>query len=50
MDKYKFVKSLKYHPLTTKQRHTLKGQALSGDIDGALKGLKKCLAKNNSKS
>lgn len=49
MDKYKFVKSLKHYPLTTQQRHTLKGQALSGDVEGAMKGLRKCLAKNSSK-
>lgn len=49
MSKYEFVKSLKKYPLTSQQRHTLKGQALSGDLDGAMKGLQKCLAKNNFK-
>lgn len=49
MSKYEFVKSLKKYPITIQQRHTLKGQALSGDLDGAKKGLQKCLAKNNSK-
>ena len=37
----KFMKKLKNNrPCLTKQQyHTLKGQALSGDIDGAQKGL-----------
>ena len=47
MSKYEFVKSLKKYPLTSQQRHTIKGQALSGN--GAMKGLQKCLVKNNSK-
>lgn len=49
MSKYDFVKSLKKYPLTSQQRHILKWQALSGDFDGAMKGLQKCLVKNNSK-
>lgn len=40
-----FVKSLKTHQnkLSKQQMKTLRGQALSGDLEGAYKGLKKIM-------
>lgn len=38
-----FIKSLKDSNLTRQQIKTLRGQALSGDVDGAIKGLEKIL-------
>lgn len=31
--------------LTTQQMRTLKGQVISGDVDGAMKGLRKLLSR-----
>ena len=42
------VKACK-HRLTPQQYKTLQGQILAGDSDGALKGLKRILRKNNKK-
>ena len=39
----KFIKSLKYYNLTKQQKKTLKGQAISGDLEGAKKGLARLL-------
>jgi hypothetical protein len=41
-----FIKTLKTQigKLTKQQMHTLKGQALSGDLDGAKKGLSKLIS------
>ena len=36
-----FIRSLRFENLTTQQKRTLKGQALSGDLAGAKKGLEK---------
>lgn len=44
MDKYKFIRSLRNYPLTRQQAKTLRGQALAGDVDGAIKGLNSCLS------
>ena len=43
------MKMLKAHrnELTRQQLRTLKGQALAGDTDGAIKGLKKILQQAN---
>lgn len=41
-DAFILLKKYKYY-LTKQQKKTLKGQILSGDIDGFKKGLKKCL-------
>ena len=46
MDKYDFVSRLRNYPLTRQQIKTLRGQALAGDVDGAVKGLGKCLENN----
>ncbi len=39
---------LKFHKkdLTYQQYHTLRGQVLAGDTEGAMKGLKKLLRRN----
>lgn len=37
----KFIKCLKTLNLTKQQKRTLKGQALSGDLEGAKKGLER---------
>lgn len=42
----KFIKNLKQSDLTPHQFKTLKGQALSGDITGARKGLNKIKGRN----
>lgn len=39
-----FIRSLKQYRLTKQQIKTLRGQALSGDLAGAQKGLKKAVA------
>ncbi len=41
-----FIKTLKSQigKLTRQQMHTLKGQALSGDLDGAKKGLNRLIS------
>ncbi len=41
-----FIKKLKtqIEKLTKQQMHTLKGQALSGDLDGAKKGLNRLIS------
>lgn len=38
---YKFIRELRKYNLTKQQRKTIRGQALSGDIVGAKKGLEK---------
>lgn len=38
-----FIKSLKEADLTRQQIKTLRGQALSGDVSGAIKGLDRIL-------
>lgn len=48
MDKYKFIRSLRHYPLTRQQIKTLRGQALSGDVAGAIKGLRKCIESNRA--
>ena len=40
-DIYKFIRGLRKYDLTKQQRKTLRGQALSGDLIGAKKGLEK---------
>lgn len=42
-EEQRFIKSLREYPLTSNQRRTLRGQALSGDMDGARSGLRKIL-------
>ena len=46
-----FVRSLSTHraKLTAQELRTLKGQALSGDLEGAAKGLNKCIAAKSRK-
>ena len=39
----KFIRLLKKYKLSKQQRKTLKGQAISGDLEGAKKGLAKLL-------
>lgn len=39
----RFIKSLRYHRLTSQQRKTLRGQALAGDLAGAKAGLQKIM-------
>lgn len=48
MDKYKFIRSLRHYPLTRQQIKTLRGQALSGDVAGAVKGFRKCIESNRA--
>ncbi len=36
------------HRLTSQQRRTIKGQALAGDVKGALKGLRRILKRGVS--
>ena len=43
-----FIKQLKAEDLTKQQKKTLKGQALSGDIEGAERGLKKLKRRGNN--
>lgn len=40
---WKFIKELGKSPLTTQQIKTLRGQALSGDLEGAKKGFEKLM-------
>lgn len=49
---YKFLKQLKaYRPFLTQQQYrTLKGQALAGDVDGAVKGLNKVLNRKDRRA
>ena len=44
---FKFLKILKSErgKMTKQEYKTLRGQALAGDVDGAIKGLDKCLRK-----
>ena len=45
-----FIRSLRYHRLTSQQRKVLRGQALAGDLAGAKKGLQRlCSALTNRK-
>ena len=45
-----FIRSLRYHRLTSQQRKTLRGQALAGDLAGAKKELQRfCSAVANRK-
>ena len=39
----RFLRQLKDYGLTRQQIKTLRGQALAGDIDGAIKGLERLL-------
>ena len=41
MTKTNFIRYLKTLNLTRQQKRTLRGQALSGDLEGAKKGLEK---------
>lgn len=41
----RFLRRLKEQGLTRQQIKTLRGQALSGDIDGAIKGLERILGR-----
>lgn len=43
-----FLKQLKITPMTVHQYHTLRGQALSGDLQGAQKGLNNIMNRRNS--
>lgn len=43
MTKTNFIRYLKTLNLTRQQKRTLRGQALSGDLEGARKGLAKLL-------
>jgi hypothetical protein len=42
-----FLRTLKYHRLTSQQRKTLRGQALAGNLPAAQAGLRKIVAKGN---
>ena len=39
----KFIKSLKYSPLSQQQKKTIRGQAIAGDLEGARKGFEKLM-------
>lgn len=41
----RFLRQLKDQGLTRQQIKTLRGQALAGDIDGAIKGLERILGR-----
>ena len=41
----RFLRQLKEQGLTRQQIKTLRGQALAGDIDGAIKGLERLLGR-----
>lgn len=41
----RFLRQLKEQGLTRQQIKTLRGQALAGDIDGAIKGLERILGR-----
>ncbi len=40
-----FIHSLRYHHLTSQQRKTLRGQALSGNLPAAQAGLRRIVSK-----
>ena len=40
----RFVKTLRGSQLTAQQKGTLKGQAVAGDLEGALKGYQRLLS------
>lgn len=40
-----FVRSLRYHHLTSQQRKTLRGQALAGNLQAAQTGLRKIVSR-----
>ena len=40
-----FIRALKYHRLTSQQRKTLRGQALTGNLPAAQAGLRKIVSK-----
>ena len=42
-----FIRSLRYHHLTSQQRKTLRGQALAGNLTAAQAGLRKIVSKGN---
>ena len=44
-----FIKSLKQYGLTKQQIKTLRGQALSGNLDGARKGIARLIEKGGKK-
>lgn len=44
-----FIMALRAAKLTPQQFRTLKGQALAGDMEGAVKGLKKIKEERNAK-
>ena len=43
----RFIRSLRFHRLTSQQRKTLRGQALAGNLAGAKAGLQKNVRKGN---
>lgn len=42
-----FLRELRFAEITPQQRSTLRGQALSGDVAGARKGLAKLIGRDN---
>ncbi len=44
-----FIMALRAAKLTPQQFRTLKGQALAGDLEGAIRGLKKIKEERNAK-
>lgn len=50
-EQYDFVRSLSAHrgKLPAQELRTIKGQALSGDLEGAAKGLSKCISAHSRK-
>ena len=44
-----FIRSLRYHRLTSQQRKTLRGQALSGNLTGAKAGLQRIVQKGRAR-
>ena len=48
-DTDKFIRSLNVPGLSRQQKRTLKGQALSGDLTGAIKGYTKIMKKGEMK-
>lgn len=40
-----FIRSLRYHRLTSQQRKTLRGQALAGNLPAAKAGLRRIVSK-----
>lgn len=43
----RFIEALKFYELTSKQRKTLRGQAIAGDLEGAQKGLQRILRRDS---